>query len=465
LLKDELKNTNPSLALIVAIRKAAFGNESLEKTELNAGRMVTQELPIDTGERSISALPIAAESELLIEGDERTLDAQAGGRDESELLLSDDTAMSIWDSDEEDTGSNGFSRGVASSSCGESVVSPGSRKRPADESPEREPAETTRKEFPGSVTRSDAGCRINVPPVIIEEAKGTVAQAVAPACEAVERGVPITTTETIAQAIVSQVKAVAENVAPTTDAALQASTHVIKSVAERVVNATTIVTSVEGDTTINTVPSKATLTTAETGTTVTCDVASLTLESHVAVLLISTGIVGVLAVSESADTTTVSVTCEITAPFVTSRQMTGPQTTMAGLTIPRQAVAAAQGSNPATVTIASELKIVTAAMPVDIQILSIQQPVMDMVEGIFQIIEGMEPPWITPNVLEVAAVRFLNVDREMLRLTIMTVMMSQRRCVVRLTRAGLRLGPRTDREGNAFIELDLDFADRYSTSH
>jgi len=88
-----------------------------------------------------------------------------------------------------------------------------------------------------------------------------------------------------------------------------------------------------------------------------------------------------------------------------------------------------------------------------------------MVEGIFQIMESMEPPWITLNVLEVAAIRFPDVDRETLRLTIMTVMMSQRRCVVRLTRAGLRLGSRTDREGNPYIELDLDFADRYSTSH
>jgi len=61
--------------------------------------------------------------------------------------------------------------------------------------------------------------------------------------------------------------------------------------------------------------------------------------------------------------------------------------------------------------------------------------------------------------------RFPNVDREVLCHTIMTVMMTQRHCIIRLTRAGLRLGPRTDRDGNAFIELDLDFADRYSTSH
>jgi len=88
-----------------------------------------------------------------------------------------------------------------------------------------------------------------------------------------------------------------------------------------------------------------------------------------------------------------------------------------------------------------------------------------MVEGLFQIMEGIEPPWITVNVLEAAAVRFPNVDRESLRLTIMTMMMTQRRCLVRLRRAGLRRRPRIDRDGNSFIELDLDYADRYSTSH
>jgi len=88
-----------------------------------------------------------------------------------------------------------------------------------------------------------------------------------------------------------------------------------------------------------------------------------------------------------------------------------------------------------------------------------------MVEGIFRIIESMEPPWITLNVLEAAALQFPTVNREVLRHTIMTILLSQRRCVVRLPRAGLRLGPRTDREGNAFVELDLDYANRYSNSH
>jgi len=88
-----------------------------------------------------------------------------------------------------------------------------------------------------------------------------------------------------------------------------------------------------------------------------------------------------------------------------------------------------------------------------------------MVEAIFRIIEGMEPPWVTLNVLENAVVQLPHVNRDLLRHTIMTILMSQRRCVVRITRAGLRLGPRTDQEGNAFVELDLDYSDRYSNSH
>jgi len=137
-----------------------------------------------------------------------------------------------------------------------------------------------------------------------------------------------------------------------------------------------------------------------------------------------------------------------------------------------EAVSVSRGSSSATVIAASEIEMVIASLTADTQGRQMRQPVVDgwardarMVEGTFQIMESMEPPWITLNVLEVAVVRFPDIDRETLGLTIMTMMMSQRRCIVRLTRSGLRLGPRTDREGNAYIELDLDFADRYSTSH
>jgi len=64
-----------------------------------------------------------------------------------------------------------------------------------------------------------------------------------------------------------------------------------------------------------------------------------------------------------------------------------------------------------------------------------------MIEGIFQIMEGMEPPWITPNVMEVAAVRYPDVDRETLRLIIMTVMMTQRRIITQRYDDYALLGP------------------------
>jgi len=116
-----------------------------------------------------------------------------------------------------------FSRGDVSSSCRESIVSRGSRKRAAEESPEREPVGTTRKKIPGAVTLSDAGCRIHVPPAKIEGVKGTNEQAAVDVGEASVRGVPITAAETIAQVKVCPSTAVVGSVAPTGEAVLQES--------------------------------------------------------------------------------------------------------------------------------------------------------------------------------------------------------------------------------------------------
>jgi len=154
------------------------------------------------------------------------------------------------------------------------------------------------------------------------------------------------------------------------------------------------------------------------------------------------------------------------------RSLSGPQAVIVerGKTCPSNV--SAQNLIQEQVVVTPRVETVATIMPANTQAILLRLPVVDgwardalMVEGIFQIMEGMEPPWVTLDVMEVAAVRYPDVDRERLRLIIKTVMMLQRRWVVRLTRAGLRLGPRTDREGNAFVELDLDFADRYSTSH
>jgi len=51
------------------------------------------------------------------------------------------------------------------STCGSSVSATGTRKQLADESPERDREEHSHRKFPGRVTRSAAGCRVYLPPV------------------------------------------------------------------------------------------------------------------------------------------------------------------------------------------------------------------------------------------------------------------------------------------------------------
>jgi len=63
--------------------------------------------------------------------------------------------MSIDGSPSEDSPDN--------SSCGSSVSASESRKRAAETSPERERVENSRRDFPGRVTRSAAGCRVYIP--------------------------------------------------------------------------------------------------------------------------------------------------------------------------------------------------------------------------------------------------------------------------------------------------------------
>jgi len=81
-----------------------------------------------------------------------------GDREET---VSDDEEMSVGDSESES--SEDCSDGSPNISDGESPLSKNSRKRPADESPERDLVGTNRKVFPGAVTRSEAGCRVHLP--------------------------------------------------------------------------------------------------------------------------------------------------------------------------------------------------------------------------------------------------------------------------------------------------------------
>jgi len=89
------------------------------------------------------------------------VDLDAEGRDgavqrsdEADTTLHTDTFMSIGSSTE---GS------PEHSTCGSSASASDSRKRAADESPDRRDDVTSRRKFPGRITRSAAGCRIYIP--------------------------------------------------------------------------------------------------------------------------------------------------------------------------------------------------------------------------------------------------------------------------------------------------------------
>jgi len=74
------------------------------------------------------------------------------------VVISDNAAMSIDGSDDDEEGSDGFSRSESSSDHGGSTVSSASRKRPADGSLDRKARVTDCKGIPGTVTRSEGGC-------------------------------------------------------------------------------------------------------------------------------------------------------------------------------------------------------------------------------------------------------------------------------------------------------------------
>jgi len=197
LLRDELKKVNPSFSSVTAFRKAAYGDEIMGETESSAGPSIIKEVPSEKEGSLLSACLKPTEPEVRIEEDESGFETEIVVGDEGGLALSDDAAMSIGDSDEDDTGTDGFSGGDGSSSCKEFVLSRASRKGAAEESPERKPVRTNRKKFPGAVTRSDGGCRIYVPPALLEGVKGVGEQTAVHEGDASMRSVPIAAAETL----------------------------------------------------------------------------------------------------------------------------------------------------------------------------------------------------------------------------------------------------------------------------
>jgi len=88
-----------------------------------------------------------------------------------------------------------------------------------------------------------------------------------------------------------------------------------------------------------------------------------------------------------------------------------------------------------------------------------------VINEVCELIETMPRPWSANRAFEAASARFPNIERGALRLAVMAVLMGQRRCVNRLTNAGLLAGSRCDDNGATYIELNSACADEYRNSY
>jgi len=60
-----------------------------------------------------------------------------------------------------------------------------------------------------------------------------------------------------------------------------------------------------------------------------------------------------------------------------------------------------------------------------------------IVDEVCQMIKDMPRPWSAYRVFEAATARFPNIDRATLRMTVLAVLMGQRRCAIKMTTAGI----------------------------
>jgi len=483
LLKEELAKDKPVLASVAAFRKMAYSEESRGNIDQDMGPTTTVKEALVAATDVVTehattptlqtSTPGAAGGNA---GDEGNIDLTEG----EEIVVSEEEEMSVSESREEGEGvSDGFSRSDGGSSMCGSVTSRGNRKRYAVESPEREPAETTRKEFPGKTTRSEGGCRINVPTRVVEPTTEAGARGVEPTTEVGARGVEPTTEVGARGAEFTTGTGVREdgNTTESGGGGCEATTDPNVTLIERTAGTgVQVITSVVHTAVGSVGTSGGKIDRGEEPT----EVLLMALDTAIAtdVSLTNVRMATIEVVSE--ENTTALSTTETAQPLEVLMTRQPLSTGVAGCVNP--VIHTATGSavllpaatrdsmevipvtvshdvtavlNP-SITADGHLAVISGAVARIPNVASgatAQISASDgwgrdahMVEGLFQIIEGMEPPWITLNVLEAAALRFPMVDREILRLTIMTVMMTQRRVVVRLTRARLRFGPCVDRE-------------------
>jgi len=412
LLEEELAKSRPSLVSVATFRAAAYGDDRSGKAEgveepLLTENPITDANIIPNNTRSISAGIRYPDCEV-----RRGAEAPMAETSEGLVVVTHNAAMSVGDSKEGGSKSDGFSCTDSNSSRGESIHSQNNRKRQADESPKREWDETRRQKFPGTVTRTEGGCRVHIPSSIRAGGLEVIARLITPAAS---------TTDTTDAAGMMSAPAAANTtgVMPTKDTtdvagAPCASTNTGVTYNEESisrVNATSML-DVVGD---------------------TVHMASIVYQEVVILL-------------EPLSTITDDALINLVKPILpeqldVERHVTPESGLVDSLPIykPTMRIPSASASQPTIVhgSISSgSINTVTGAVTGVTVSLGIPMAAegwardAQVVEGIFRIMEEMEPPWVTIEVFEAATVRFPTVDRKTLQRTIMTVMMTQRRCVV-----------------------------------
>jgi len=181
-LQEELAKTNPNLISAASFLSKVCGTDSGYQKLKEATEAITQkgvaekenvaatddaaelvgvvaDPVIATDQDGLPTTSVATARELIAEPSvvAQGVDDEINQQDDTTDVISlADTVMSV--------GSSSGDGDRSPSTCGSSVSASGTRKRMAEESPEREPEETSHCEFPGLVTLSAAGCRVNIPP-------------------------------------------------------------------------------------------------------------------------------------------------------------------------------------------------------------------------------------------------------------------------------------------------------------
>jgi len=122
LLRDELRKPNPSQVSLAAFRQVAYGDAhgdgGMGEPKPSIGRSVVEEDKREEGKNVLLTGVRPTDDDRPMEVEEGVVETEVTTVDEGEIVLSDDAAMSVGDSEEDETGTDGCSGVDRSSSHG-----------------------------------------------------------------------------------------------------------------------------------------------------------------------------------------------------------------------------------------------------------------------------------------------------------------------------------------------------------